>query len=155
MWFRRKRDTKRRFTSISVSLTGATLSWQAQETEHARARQILHHLEDHRVLYDPHEDEFFEAVVESVDRLRSYLSEQIPRCESVGLRDALREIQAALREFLTRIPRQEPGDYGPFWAVLSAMRALVGTVAGATADAFGIPVNGDLARIVQQGGSNR
>jgi hypothetical protein len=153
MWFRRKRDTKRQFTSISVSLTGATLSWQAHETEHARARQILHHLEDHRMLYDREEDEFFEAVVESADRLRSYLSEQISPCESVGLRDGLREVQAALREFLTRIPRQRPGDYGPFWAALRAMRARVGAAAGAIADAFGIPVNGDLARIVQQGRS--
>ncbi|MDQ1064707.1 hypothetical protein [Streptomyces canus] len=151
MWFRRKRDKKRQFTSISVSLTGATLSWQAQETEHARARQILHHLEDHRMLYDPYEAESFEAVVQSADRLRSYLSEQIPQCESVGLRDGLREIQAALRAFLTRMPRQEPRDYGPFYAASEAMRARVGAAAGAIADAFGIPVNGDLARIVQQG----
>ncbi|MFI6933161.1 hypothetical protein [Streptomyces sp. NPDC050287] len=154
MWFRRKRDKKRQFTSIGVSLTGATLSWQAQETEHARARQILHHLENHRMLYDREADEFFEAVVESADRLRSYLSEQIPPCESVELRDGLREVQAALREFLTRVPRQEPGDYGPFWAALSVMRARVGVAAGAIADAFGIPANGDLARIVQQGRSD-
>jgi hypothetical protein len=154
MWFRRNRNTKRQFTSISVSLTGATLSWQAQETEHARARQILHHLEDHRMLYDPHEDEFFEAVAESAERLRSYLSEQIPPCDSIGLRDGLREIQAALREFLTRMPRQEPGDYGPFWTALTALRARVGAAAGAIAAAFSIPVNGDLARIVQQGRSD-
>lgn len=131
-----ERNTKRQFTSISVSLTGATLSWQAQETEHARARQILHHLEDHRMLYDPHGDESFEAVVESAERLRSYLSEPIPQCDSVGLRDGLREIQAALREFLTRMPRQEPGDYG------TLLDRADGTV------------NGDLARIVQQGRSD-
>ncbi|MFD5848116.1 hypothetical protein [Streptomyces chartreusis] len=127
------------------------MSWQAQQTEHARARQILHHLEDHRMLYDPYEDEFFDAVVESADRLRSYLSEQIPQAESVGLRDGLREVQAALREFLTRMPRQAPGDYGPFWDALRAMRTRIGATAGAIADAFDIPVNGDLARIVQLG----
>ncbi|MDQ0904529.1 hypothetical protein QFZ22_000514 [Streptomyces canus] len=103
------------------------------------------------MLYDSIEDEFLEEVVESADRLRSYLSEQITQCESVGLRDGLREIQAALREFLTRIPSREPRDYRLYLAALSAMRARVGTAAGATADAFGIPVNGDLARIVQQG----
>ncbi|WP_231904882.1 hypothetical protein [Streptantibioticus cattleyicolor] len=126
------------------------MSWEAQETERARARQNLHHLEDHRMLYDPYEDEFFDAVVESADRLRAYLSEHIPRCESVALRDGLREIQAALREFLTRMPTQAPGDFGPFWEALRAMRARVGAATGSIADAFDIPVDGDLARIVEQ-----
>ncbi|WP_447034619.1 hypothetical protein [Streptomyces sp. DSM 118878] len=104
------------------------------------------------MLYDPYEAEVFEAVVESADRLRSYLSEQLPQCESVGLRDGLREIQAALREFLTRMPRQTPDlpDYAPFWVESGAMRARVGAAAGTIADAFGVPVNGDLARIVQE-----
>jgi hypothetical protein len=37
-WLRR-RDTKRRLTGISVSLTGATLNWQAEKSERRRARE--------------------------------------------------------------------------------------------------------------------
>lgn len=155
MRFRRRRDrhdTRRQLTSVSVSLTGASLSWDTERTERRRARDALHRLEDHRALYAPHDAEFPEPVVRSLERLRAYLTEQIPTCESVELRDGLREIQAAVREFLTRVGY----DYGPpqavphdFWQSLDALRARVGPAAATLATTFGVTVDGDLARIVR------
>lgn len=48
MVFRRRRDKQRRLTGISVSLTGASLSWETEKAERGRAREVLHRLEDHR-----------------------------------------------------------------------------------------------------------
>jgi hypothetical protein len=143
----RKRDTKKQLTSISVSLTGVTLSWEAHKSERRRAWEILHHLEDHRALYDPHAASLNgrkELIVASIERLRLNLGERIPQCESVELRDKLREIQAAVREFLTAT--EDPTR--SVWCAVELLRERVGVAVDAVGDIFGIPIDGDLARIL-------
>ncbi|GAA3797406.1 hypothetical protein GCM10022403_034130 [Streptomyces coacervatus] len=164
MVLRRRRDKKLRLTGISVSLTGASLSWDTVQAEQGRARQILHRLEDHRVLYNPLMYEVV-GVEESIEKLRAYLGEQIPQCESVELRDEVREIQAALRQCLT--DSSLGNNVGGAWArhdnlpaaryaiplvaqALGVMRARVGAAVAEIASLFDIPVDGDLARIVPQ-----
>jgi hypothetical protein len=101
-----------------------------------------------------------------MERLRTYLGGQIPQCESVELRDELREIQAALRQCLTDYAQGQgvarayaeregisPVRYGVAFEAqaLGVMRARVGAAVAEIAGTFDIPVDGDLARIVPQG----
>jgi hypothetical protein len=123
-----------------------------EASDHRRAREVLHRLEDHRMLYDPYEAERVQPVVGSAERLRDYLAEQIPQCRSDVLRDHLRDIQAAVRRCLTRIRRaRRPVD--ELWPAVGELRSRVGDTAQAIAEAFDVPVNGDLAMIVAAGGA--
>ncbi|MFL5337431.1 MAG: DUF6650 family protein, partial [Geminicoccaceae bacterium] len=88
-------------TSITVSATGAGLSWQVVEAERGRARMALQRLESHRLLFNPFELEMPEPAVESAEQIRAFLTEHIAQCESSQLRDPLREIRAAVGQFLT------------------------------------------------------
>lgn len=105
------------------------------------------------MLYTPRRVEFSGStgVTDAAERLRQLLGEQITECQSVELRDGLREIQAALREFLTVVSDHGSERSNPFWRALREMRARVGATAGALADAFRVTVDGDLSRVVQQG----
>lgn len=152
MMFWRKRDRKKRLTSIGGSLTGVSMNWEVVRTDRARAREVLHRLEDHRMLYDPYEAEYVEQVVESAERLRSYLGEQIPQCETVELRDHLRKIQAAVRALLTNLDsrRARRRNEGP-WRVVGRLRVGVGSAVEDISHVFELPVDGDLLRIVEEG----
>jgi hypothetical protein len=78
-------------------------------------------------------------------------STQISRCESVALRDGLREIQAALRKFFTTFGRRSPSSvYERYSRATIAMRPRVAAASEGTAEAFGVPVDGDLAAIVRE-----
>ncbi|MER6529077.1 hypothetical protein [Streptomyces sp. NPDC001508] len=71
---------------------------------------------------------------------------------SEELRDGLREIQAAVRQFLTSTGRpRSRRDFDAFHEALRLLRTRVGTAAGTIAETFDIPVNGDLALIVRAG----
>lgn len=146
---KRERDTRLRFTGASVSMTGVGVNWQFDKSVHRQAREILHRLENHRMLYDPYEAENVQPVIESAERLRDYLTEQISQCDSAALRDHLRDMQAAVRECLTRIYRAQR-DINGLWPAVRGLRCRVGTTAEAIASEFGIPLDGDLARIVEK-----
>lgn len=103
------------------------------------------------MLYDPYAAEIAERVVESAERLRSYLSEQIPQCETVELRDHLRQIQAALRTLLTSLNGRLARRNQSPWEAVDRLRAQVGRVTENIAHLFELPVDGDLLRIVEAG----
>ncbi|MFI6440149.1 hypothetical protein [Streptomyces sp. NPDC050759] len=152
MWFWRKRTKKKRLTSVGVSLTGVSANWEAVKTDRGRALEVLHRLEDHRMLYDVYESEIADRVVTSAERLRSYLSEQIPECETIELRSGLREIQAAVRQFLTGMSSNRARrNWSPFSNALRHLRRRVGTAVVEIMQTFDIPVDGDLARIIEAG----
>jgi hypothetical protein len=151
-WPKRKRDTRLRLTGASISATGVGLNWQQETSDHRWAREVLHRLEDHRMLYDIYEAELIQPVIESAERLRDYLTTQIPLCHSDVLRDHLRDMQAAVRRCLTRIHGARSRS-NELWPAVSELRSRVGTTAEAIADEFGITVNGDLAMIVYYGES--
>jgi hypothetical protein len=62
---------------------------------------VLQLLEDRRVLYNPFEAEVPLHCITSVQELRINLQDYIRQCQSAELRDPLRAIQAACRQFLT------------------------------------------------------
>jgi len=64
-------------------------------------------LEDRRVLYDPVEVELPDYCIKSVQEMRVRLASFIADSQSSELRNPLRAIQAACRQFLTDVPATE------------------------------------------------
>lgn len=121
------------------------------------ARNVLALLEDHRVLYLPRHREDPEYCVESANHLRNELRAPIEQCRSADLRDHLRGVQAAAREFVTQMEqgRRRKGwddDWTSAWRhldnALDAFRALVGVHVAHIVARFDVKVDGDLARIL-------
>jgi hypothetical protein len=100
-----RRDASRRLTSFTLPTVlgtgGGGVTWENDPSERDRARSVLQRLEDRRVLYDPFEVEIPHQCIQSVREIREYLRGCIDQCTSPGLRDSLRAIQAACRQFLT------------------------------------------------------
>lgn len=95
-----------RFSEIASRLTGIStpifgVSWQPPQSDVDAVRRTLVFLEDRRVLYVPDEAEVPKHCVESVLRIREFLTVQLSRG---GLPDdvagALRAMRAAARKFL-------------------------------------------------------
>ncbi|MFE7121834.1 hypothetical protein ACFU99_41030 [Streptomyces sp. NPDC057654] len=94
-WPKRRRDTRPRLTGAGVSATGVGFNWQREAIDRQRAREVLHRLEDHRMLYDSYAAQRILPVIESAERLRDYFTEQILLCHSDVLHDHLRDVQPA------------------------------------------------------------
>jgi hypothetical protein len=160
--FGRRLWRRSRLTGVSVSVSGPSLSWEFSDSERTRARDILHRLEDHRVLYAPYVVEEFELALDSVERLRTYLTEQVELCDSTELRNQVRALRAAVRQFMTdaeaayrlaeRVAdRESTRDhvYQLFLTqALGVLRGRVGVAIGEIGKAFRIPIDGDLAHIM-------
>jgi hypothetical protein len=146
---------------FSLSVSGPSLTWEFSDTERARARDVLHRLEDFRVLYAPYEVEEEAGVFESVGRLRTYLTEQVERCESAMLRDQVRAMRAAVLQFVTdveaarrlahRISATQRTE-GPLRLLystqaLGVLRGRVGVAVAEIGRVFTIPVDGNLAHV--------
>lgn len=151
-WPKRRRETKRRLTGANISATGVGFNWQLEASDHQRAREVLHRLENHRMLYDPYAAEHVQPVIESAERLRDYLAEQIRQCHSDVLRDSLRDMQAVVRRCLTRIHGAQ-SRIDELWPAVRELRSRVGDSAKVMADRLDIPVDGDFARIIDGGES--
>ncbi|WP_406337354.1 hypothetical protein [Streptomyces sp. NBC_00649] len=142
-------------------MSGPSLTWEFSDTERARARDILHRLEDFRVLHAPYEVEEDAAVFGSVGRLRTYLSEQVELCESAMLRDQVRAMRAAVRQFVTDIEaakrlahrishtEQIEGNTRLVFSTmaLGVLRGRVGVAIAEIGRVYNIPIDGDLAHV--------
>lgn len=96
-----------KITGISIPFFG--VSWGRERSDKFYALQIYNHMKDRRVLYVGWDDEFIEAVVESVRMIRSWLQnllDEIPdRFELVKIVSSLQE---CCREFLSDIEPELP-----------------------------------------------
>jgi hypothetical protein len=158
MWFRR-RDAKRRLTGVTLPFIGGGVTWTTSEADKARARSALNFLEDRRVLFDLFEAEDPLACEHSVMEIRSHLGEVIEKCQTDALRDPLRAIQAACRQFLTDIRQPERGliihkyeggisSWMHFSQVLGVFRGRVGTNVDVIVEAFDLTVDEHLRKIL-------
>ncbi len=155
-----KRDVKRRLTGLTLPVVGGSVTWSTDEGERIRARSALHFLEDRRVLYSPYEVEVPESCVESVREIREHLRGAIQACQSAELRDPLRAIQAAAREFLTTVESlrghqslqsRMHRDGAPSWLFnqgLGELRARVGVSVALIIDRFDIEIDEHLVPIL-------
>jgi signal transduction histidine kinase len=103
-----RREAKRRLTGLTLPTVlgtgGGGASWTIEAGDKSHARSVLQYLEDRRVLYDPIEVELPLHCWKSVQEMRGRLASFIADSQSSELRNPLRAIQAACRQFLTDAP---------------------------------------------------
>ena len=69
------KEVASRITGISIPVFG--VSWNPPKLEKQVAEKIITYLEDRRVLYNPYELESPKHCVESINQIRSFLTEQL------------------------------------------------------------------------------
>ncbi|GHA62785.1 hypothetical protein [Streptomyces canarius] len=152
-----------RLQTISFSFFGQGASLEFTRSERERARSILLRLEDHRVLHAPYELEEEDGTWGSIEALRAYLNEQVEQCESEELREQVRAMRAAVRQWLTdvesarRFAERTQGNASPRdrdrmqWTLglqaLGLLRGRVGVAVAEIGRKFDIPIDGDLAHV--------
>ncbi|MEU9651329.1 hypothetical protein AB0E00_20760 [Streptomyces sp. NPDC048110] len=161
-----------RLRTISFSFFGQSASVEFSQSERERARSILLRLEDHRVLHAPYDLEEENGSWGSIEALRTYLNEQVERCESEELREQVRAMRAAVRQWLTDVESARrltertfrevpPNGRDPIqwardrdrvqWAyglqALGMLRGRVGVAIAEIGRKFDIPIDGDLGHV--------
>lgn len=160
-----RREVKRRLIGLTLptvfGIGGAGASWTVEQEDKARASSVLQYLEDRRVLYNPYDVEIPDACIMCVREIREYLRTVIDQSgDSSLLRDPVRAMQAACRQFLTDAEDISGGhgnrihvigggsDSWLFNQALGSLRARVGTSIAVIVGTFDINVDEHLARIM-------
>jgi len=148
-----------RLTGFSVPIFG--VSWDPPEPEVQRARRLLTHLEDRRVLYNPSELELPEHCVQSIIEVRHFLTTELSQLDAESqLGSSLRAMRSACRKFLDQVQAEEPDRIVHFvrhrghsasWHFMSALgelRGVFGLHVAKVAIAYGLAVEEELASIL-------
>lgn len=152
------REIVSRITGLSVPIFGA--QWNPPEAECSVARRVIAFLEDRRVLYVPSEMELPHHCVESVLRIREFLTAELGKLDSeTEIAKRLRAMRAACRKFLGTAEAEEGqiikfgASYGHYasWVFNGAvgeLRGVFGIHIAALAASHGLDVEGELASIL-------
>ncbi|HET7833963.1 MAG TPA: DUF6650 family protein [Gallionella sp.] len=152
------REVVSRVTGLSVPIFG--LQWNPPEPECAVARRVLTFLEDRRVLFVPSEMEVPQHCVESVLRIREFLTKELSALNPEGeLALSLRAMRAACRKFLTTVEADDRriiqfgashGHYASwiFNGAVGELRGVFGIHIARLAASHGLDVEGELATIL-------
>ena len=97
-----------RITGISVPLFG--ISWNPVDEEKRAARDLLHFLEDRRVLYYPDEREGADYCRQSVEEIRKELTRSLKSFTGTNGADVVKQIQKFRRSGKAVTP-EESGDF--------------------------------------------
>ena len=151
-------DIKERLTGISCPFFG--ISWNPSESERKVAQRVIRFLEDRRVLYNPSELESPRYCVESVCRIREYLTSEMQQIDSdSNLFSYMKAMRIACRKFLDRFSSKDDrfldearynGNYSSwvFGSALGEMRGTFGNMIAQISAAYGIDVEDDLGAII-------
>jgi hypothetical protein len=154
----RFRQVLSRITGFSVPIFG--VQWNPPEAERAVANRVLAFLEDRRVLYVPSEMEVPHHGVESVLRIREFLTTELGKLSGTGqLVQSLRAMRAACRKFLDTVGPEngtivrhgfDHGHYASweFNQALGEMRGVFGIYIAILAASHGLDIEKGLATIV-------
>lgn len=147
-----------RVTGFSVPIFG--IQWSPAEAERTVARRVLAFLEDRRVLYAPSEMEVPHHCVESVFRIREFLTEELGRLSATtDIASSLRAMRAACRKFLTVVEADDrriilfgaqQNHYASwvFNGAIGELRGVFGVHVAMLAVKHGLDVEDDLASIL-------
>ena len=147
-----------RLTGLSSPIFGA--SWNPPEAEVTKARRILVHLWDRRVLYNPNELEVPRHCLDSVVEIRRFLTAEIATLpDNSALAKSLRAMRAACRKFFDQIYERDSSiaraawmqDHSTGWHFNSAsgeLRGVVGIHVAQIAAQHGLDVEKGLASIL-------
>jgi len=107
-----------KFSEVASRMTGFSspvfgVSWQPPAPDVAIARRVIAFLEDRRVLYVPYEVEIPEHCIESVIRIRDFLTSLLgEHAMGKDLEVSLRNMRAACRKFMTGVDTWTGGAIG-------------------------------------------
>jgi hypothetical protein len=152
------REIVSRITGLSVPVFG--VQWNPPEAECAVVRRTIAFLEDRRVLYVPSEMELPHHCVESVLRIREFLTNELGKVDSdKEIAKKLRAMRAACRKFLSTIETDQEkifrdganqGHYASwiFNGAVGELRGVFGVHIAALAASHGLDIEGELASIL-------
>jgi hypothetical protein len=148
-----------RLTGISCPVFG--ISWNPPETDRSIAKRVLTFLEDRRVLYTPSEIEIPDHCVQSVIRIREFLTNELTKVDvEAEITESFRAMRSACRKFLNTVQAERdgriirfansPGHYASweFNQALGEMRGIFGIHIARIAAQYGLDVEDDLAKIL-------
>lgn len=153
-------DIKYRLTGISCPFFG--VSWNPPESDRKIARRVIRFLEDRRVLYKPSDLEEPRHCIESVVRIREFLTNEISNIkEDTNLFAYMKAMRIACRKFMDRCSSKDDrfleearynGNYSSwvFGSALGEMRGTFGNMIAQIATAYGVDVEDDLATIIPE-----
>jgi len=152
------REILSRVTGLSVPIFG--VQWNPPESECAVARRVLAFLEDRRVLFVPSEMEVPRHCVESVLRIREFLTTELGTLNSEReLALSLRAMRAACRKFMATVEADDDrivrfgaghGHYASwiFNGAVGELRGVFGVHIARIAVSHGLDIEGELASIL-------
>jgi Family of unknown function (DUF6650) len=159
-----RREAKRRLTGLTLPTVlgtgGGGVTWTVEAGDRALVDSALQYLEDRRVLYDLIYVEIPLYCIESVREMRTHFAGFIAESQSPELRNPLRAIQAACRQFLTDVEairdlvddrdRLQSGGIAnwQFNQALGSLRARIGTSVAILIETFDVDVDEHLAEIM-------
>ena len=147
-----------RITGISVPIFG--IQWNPPEAQRSVARRVIAFLEDRRVLYSPSEMESPDHCVQSVLRIREFLTGELGKLEAgEELTNTLRALRAACRKFLDTVDADDrravrfgasQGHFASwiFNGAVGELRGVFGVHVATLAASYGLDVEDDLASII-------
>lgn len=153
-------DIKERLTGINCPFFG--ISWNPPETDRSIARRVVHFLEDKRVLYNPSDLEMPRHCVESVFRIREFLTNEMSKTsDDSNLYGYIKAMRIACRKFIDRtfskneryLDEARYNDNYSSWVFGSALGELRGTFGNMIAQisaAYGIDIEDALATIIPE-----
>jgi hypothetical protein len=151
------REIISRITGFSIPIFG--IQWNPPEAECAAAKRVLTFLEDRRVLYIPSEMEVPHYCVESIIRIREFLTDELGKLHSNNeLAQNLRAMRSACRKFLNTVQADDHivqfgahHDHFASWIFNGAVGELRGTFGihiACIAASHGLDIEDDLASIL-------
>ena len=159
------REVVSRVTGLSVPIFG--IQWNPPEAECVTAQRVLAFLEDRRVLYVPSEVEIPPHCVESVIRIRAFLTSELGKFSGEQeLAQSLRAMRTACRKFLSTVEADDrriiqfgahQGHYASwvFNGAVGELRGVFGIHIARLAASHGLDVEDELASVLPAADDNR
>jgi len=155
-----------RFSDLTSKLTGIScpvfgISCNPTETQRNIARKIIIFLEGRRVLFDAFGSEALCQCIESVTKIKEYLTSELPAIDDNSeLNTYIRAMRKASNKFLSCFPQDKQDkcryckegtqEYWYFVSAIGELRGVFGVMIGQIAKAYGLDVEDELAQIIPE-----
>jgi len=154
-----RQGTRHRLTGFTLPTVlgtgGGGATWAPEPGDTELAGSVLRYLEDRRVLYVPYWAEVPHECIASVREIREHLRSVVEQCHTPELRNPLRAIQAACRQFLTDVGfiegplvQADVLDQWRFNQSLGSLRARIGVSVAIIIDTFNIDIDEHLSPLL-------
>lgn len=152
------KEAASRLTGFSVPLFG--VQWNPSEAQCVAARRTMAFLEDRRVLYVPSEMESPEHCMQSVVKIREFLTTELGKLDSSDeLALILKPMRAACRKFLATVEEDDrrairfgahQGHFASwiFNGAVGELRGVFGVHIARLAASYGLDIESELATIM-------